>query len=191
MFVAKRLFLHSSLWAVLLFIGLNACKKSPEPPSNSGDFVEYVKRVNTSGLISREADIRIVLTMPAERFPGVGQPADAKFVTLNPEVEGTLTWADQNSLVFKPKTDFPAGQIYSVSVHLNEIYSAVPEDLKIFRFNVQVLNQAFLPQSVTLRTYSNSDFKLNSLQGELLSNDVVSLTDSFKISLQQHRTAKS
>ncbi len=176
MYVAKRLFLHSSLWAVLLFIGLNACKKSPEPPSNSGDFVEYVSAY-TSGLISREADIRIVLTMPAERFPGVGQPAGAKFVTLNPEVEGTLTWADQNSLVFTPKTDFPAGQTYSVSLHLNEIFAGVPEDLKTFHFNVQVLHQSFLPQSVTLRTYSNTDLTLNSLQGELLSNDVASLSE--------------
>ncbi len=140
MFRSNRTISWLALVGFSFIVFLNSCEQKKEPPSKPQEFAEFISAY-TSGLISKEAQIRLVLVKPIEDFPGVNEPVREGLVDISPNVEGEWIWEDQNTLLFTPDQHLPSGEQYQVHLQLNALYSDVADDLSRFTFNVGVITQ--------------------------------------------------
>jgi uncharacterized protein YfaS (alpha-2-macroglobulin family) len=165
---------------ISLMGSITSCKQKLDPPSNPQNYTEYVSAYS-SGLISKEATIRVVLAKASQQYAGANQPADADLLSFKPALKGSLIWEDPSTLLFTPDENLPKAQAFQGVLQLAEIYADVPEDLKTFTFNFQIIDQIFEVNSLNLRTYSNSDLSLNKIEGVIISNDVAEMSTAEKL----------
>ena len=162
--------------AAIFMYAATSCSSDPKPASNAHEFSEYVSAYS-SGLLSSESQIRIVLAKPIEDFPGVNMPVADKVLSFTPEISGELTWEDQSTILFSPAAKLPDGESFQATLALEKLYNNVPEDLKLFTFNFQIISQSFEVSNINLRTYINTNLQFNKIEGDVLSADVADQSD--------------
>ena len=153
-----------------------ACNREPEQISNSANYVNYISAY-TSGLVSKEASIRIVLAKPSPNFSGSNSEVTGDVLDFNPSIKGKLTWQDSQTILFTPAGDLNVATAYVAELSVKSIFEDVPFDLETFTFNFQVLPEEYAPQNINLKTYTNSDLRFYRLEGELLAADVALMDD--------------
>jgi hypothetical protein len=115
--------------------------KSTKPYSTSINpaYAAYISSY-TTGVISSESAIRIILTEEATDSASVGKETSVKLFEFSPAIKGTSRWLDRRTLEFKPDTGLTSGQIYEVRFFLSKLL-LVSKELSVFEYNFQVIPQ--------------------------------------------------
>ncbi|HEY1041005.1 MAG TPA: MG2 domain-containing protein, partial [Bacteroidia bacterium] len=103
-------------------------------------FREYITAY-TSGYVSTESKIQIVLANAAKEVPEFNKELDNDLFDFSPSIDGKMIWIDDHTIEFKPAARLKQDQLYNASFKLKEV-ADVPNDLKIFEFTFQTIPQA-------------------------------------------------
>ena len=123
---------------------------------------------HTSGPIPRKSVIRIAFARDVATSAQVGKPIkDA--LQVEPKLEGIASFENMRELVFRPRTDFVAGQRYRFELR-SQALSELPKSLAGYRFIVQIQPAQFDLRFEGVSNRVDSDEMV--LRGELATADV-------------------
>lgn len=126
----------------------------------------------TSGSISSESSIRIVLSEENPKAGDLNSPAPDGLFKFKPEIKGHAVWADKRTLEFRPDEKLISGQNYHVRFKLGEIVD-VEKDLEVFEFDFSVVKQEFGVVINGYQTINENDLVWNRIKGAVTTSDVI------------------
>ncbi|NLN95361.1 MAG: hypothetical protein GX128_04235 [Bacteroidales bacterium] len=126
----------------------------------------------TSGTISGQSYIRVVLS---ENYPGA-HTADTlvgrKVFKFKPSIEGEAFWVDSRTIEFRPAKTLPSSTVYQASFLLLEL-PEIASDIKSFDFSFRTIRQGFLSEIEGLVSKHKNRNDLYALHGVLRTADFV------------------
>jgi len=132
------------LWAILVaslvasLLALSACghgRGSGATTANGGlGWAPFIAR-HTTGIVSRKTDVHVIFTTHVAPAEGGGLPQNV--LTIEPAVEGRISFADPRELVFEPQKDLDPGRTYTVRVSPRGL-PGIPQSLAPFEFSFRV-----------------------------------------------------
>lgn len=171
----KKLIVPASITAGVLLIGIVlyyflSNKKERTNYVIDPQYAEFVSAI-TSGVISSESTIRVVLVEP---YKGDSLKRDEvlnKVFSFSPSISGVTRWADENTVEFVPDKPLESGMHYEAEFALYKITS-VPDNLKYLKFAFTVIKQDIAITEDGLKTVGgNAD--VYSISGALRSADAM------------------
>ncbi|MBN1143156.1 MAG: hypothetical protein JXA72_01990 [Bacteroidales bacterium] len=167
---------HLSCFRLLLFtmllLNLSACKKQGKSrDSINPGFTEKIAAF-TSGVISSESTIRIILT---EDCPAAGEgnaPADAGLFKFKPAIKGQAFWVDKRTLEYRPSEPLKSGENYSARFKLGDIMN-VKKELSVFEFSFAIVQQAWTVTDEGYQTHNENDLVWNRIKGTVNTADYI------------------
>ncbi len=164
--------LKAILLLATLLLGLNACKKSVDAPTELTEDVSAYIYGYTSGVVSKAAPIKVRFAQAAVPSEQVGQAADAVF-NIKPSVKGKAVWEDTQTLRFEPEQHLKSDEEYSARVELAALFASLPDDLKNFTFNFRTRKQNLNIMVGGLQALDLSDLSKQQIKGSLQATDVL------------------
>ncbi len=167
-FSFRRVF--RSLFVFLMIISAIQCKKNRSPVVNPA-FTEKIAAF-TSGVISSESTIQVVL---ANDYPGQitrNTPVDKSVFKFDPFLAGQAVWLDNRTLEFRPEKPLVSGETYSVKFYLSKLMK-VPRNISVLEFDFSVVRQAFSVEFEGYQTSREDDLVWNTLKGVVNSADFI------------------
>lgn len=125
----------------------------------------------TSGVISRESNIRIQLTSDVVKPSEINTPVSKKLFDFSPSIEGTAIWIDTRTIEFHPSEKMKQGENYKGTFYLGAVMN-VPSRFSEFDFPFTIIQQSFEVNVDGLRTPDNKNFIKQNLVGTLTTADV-------------------
>lgn len=165
-----------------------SCKKDEAFLAIDPAFSNYISAF-TSGIISKEARVRIRLAQENTHFTEQGSEA-GKLFSFSPDVKGKAYWVDNRTLEFVPEKPLQSAQTYTCSFRLQEICQVEEKNLGDFRFQLQVIKQGFYIETEVHKTYEKTDLTRNRIPGTLLTADVAD-AEEFNALLTATQNGKS
>jgi|GEM_PF-4291263 len=157
---------------------ISGCRKGHDgPPAIDPAFTEHVSGF-TSGIISNAATIRIQFTRAVGSADTVAAPEG--LFSFDPKIEGFTHWVDARTIEFKPTERLLAGQVYDGVFHIGKVIE-LPEKLREFPFQVQVMDQFITVSTDPLRPLSPTDMHWYRLQGTVQLADVADVADATEV----------
>lgn len=151
--------IHSLMAFVAVILSFSTCqsptpKSSPETPAFHPAVAAF-----TSGTISGQSAIRVVLAEDYPEFVEPNTPLGKKVFRFKPAIEGEAFWADQRTIEFRPAKTLPAATIYQATLLLKELHS-IQEGLKNFDFSFRTIRQGFIiePEGLVAMHKQRNDF---------------------------------
>lgn len=170
---------------ILLF---GQCKK-PGPFLQTIDpaFTETVAAF-TSGTISCESVIQIVLAEDIVVQDLASAPSLKDVIRFKPQLQGQATWADKRTIVFRPDRPMPSGQQYTVRFRLSRILK-VPKEIAVLAFRFNVVEQALNFNVEGYQSQNENDRVWNRINGTVNTADVIDneLIKTFFSATQEER----
>lgn len=156
-------------FAILLmtFLLFSGCNHPVELVNVNPAFSKYIERY-TSGTVSKKNTIRVQLAIDVPTAHSINETLLDPLFQFTPAVKGKAYWIDARTVEFKPDADLSPGQLYLVTFKLSKILK-VPNEFADFKFNLQILQPAFIVEEYGL-TAAEAD-KMN-LKGMLSTADV-------------------
>ncbi len=96
---------------------------------------------HTSGLVSRQAPLRVVFLVDVATSEDIGKAADA-VLRIEPALPGITTFVSTKEIVLTPEHELTPGQNYSVELLAGKL-AGIPHELAPYRFTISVIRQAF------------------------------------------------
>src|SRR5690606_18497956 len=159
---------------ILLVISLVGCKDktntAAEQRENLFEFREYISNV-TSGVISTQSDVRVVLRNPSVDLQK-DQILEDAILKVSPHTEGKVVALTNQSIAFIPEHGFKPDTEYTFSLDMKAIIDTIESDYKTFNFKVKTIKQQFNITTEHLQSYSK---EWQYLRGTLRSSDVMDL----------------
>ncbi len=156
---------------VVLSLLLIHCKKADQSALTINPaFMEKITAF-TSGVISSESVIQIVL---AEDYPGGDiskAPAGEGLFRFKPAIKGQAVWVDKRTIEFRPAEKLQSGKTYGARFYLSKILR-VPKKLAVLEFNFSVVEQAFAVEVEGYQTHNENDLVWNRIRGTVNTADV-------------------
>ena len=123
-------------------------------------YAEYVSAV-TSGIISSESTIKVVLIQPYEGDSATEAKTLDDLFSFSPSIKGSARWLDNRTVEFIPNHRLPSGQFYETTFNLPLITKAAGKMGKM-TFCFQVIYQDFMLQDDGIHCYpgNSSQFYL-------------------------------
>lgn len=162
-----------------LSITLTSCKKKHVVKPINPAFSSYISAF-TSGIISRESNIRIRLASDYKDSVNLTTPIKDKLFSFDPSLKGKAYWVDRRTIEFRPDENMPSGRFYDASFKLSKVLK-VPDSLATFDFNFQIIKQSFEVIPGAIKTYDAYGMKWYYLEGRVLCADVANGVDIEKI----------
>jgi uncharacterized protein YfaS (alpha-2-macroglobulin family) len=170
----KKLLVPASIVLVVILIGITLFfiiknKKEKDKYFIDPQYAEYVSAI-TSGVISCESTIKVVLVEP---FKGdsLGRIEAIKDIfSFSPDVSGTARWFDDKTIEFVPDKKLQSGEQYEVKFKLKKVAN-VPSKLGTLTFSFWVIKQDFSVSDEGLRTYPDKS-DMYFLEGNVKTADV-------------------
>lgn len=165
--------------AVIGIISIPFLKKSGSHPREeriNPAFSEYVSAF-TSGYISAQSTIRIILANEAGGEREYNKPTDEKLFTFTPAIEGSTVWIDSRTIEFRPSKKLPQGQNFDATFHLSKVVT-VPSDFADFNFYFITLTQSFDVYVDGLKTVDKKNMVWHTISGSLVTADLVDNFDA-------------
>ncbi len=150
-------------------------------------FREYVSAY-TSGMISREAPIRIELTKSVyekiqtamnenseEGEEGSSIPDSTileDIFSIEPAVSGKPVWINERVIEFRPDEMLPSGQIYTVSFELDKVAEVKKSEHETFRFQFGTYEQNLFFTQGNLQMYNDYEIDWYYYEGRVSTSDV-------------------
>ncbi|HEY6161328.1 MAG TPA: MG2 domain-containing protein [Bacteroidia bacterium] len=141
--MSKRLLILTSVLVTAAVLSVTVFRfesKGKEEEKIDPAFSEYISAF-TSGIISNQSRIRIILTNESPKTVQSGQPVEGTLFEFSPSVKGTAYWVDSRTIEFKPDSKLPSGQEYKAAFHLSQLME-VPHNLEDFEFSFRVIEQS-------------------------------------------------
>src|ERR1051326_560480 len=141
--MSKRLLILTSVLVTAAVLSVTIFRfesKGKEEERIDPAFSEYISAF-TSGIISNQSRIRIILTNESPKTVQAGQPVEGTLFEFSPAVKGTAYWVDSRTIEFKPDSKLPSGQEYKAAFHLSQLME-VPRNLEDFEFSFRVIEQS-------------------------------------------------
>jgi alpha-2-macroglobulin len=126
----------------------------------------------TSGTISGQANIRVVLAEDYAEAVAPNTPVGKKVFRFKPAIEGEAYWADSRTIEFRPAKALPASTIYQASFLLAEL-PAISSEAKSFDFSFQTIRQGFIHETEGLVSMHKNRDDFYQLRGILRTADFV------------------
>jgi uncharacterized protein YfaS (alpha-2-macroglobulin family) len=171
--MSKRLlFLIAALVSVLL-IGFKLFYKSHSSSTEEHTNPAFALYINayTSGMISSESTIRILLSNDTEKPVEFGKPIDKSLFDFSPSIEGTAVWLDKRTIEFRPENPLPSHTRYEAVFYLSEV-AEVPADFKKFHFDFQTMEQSMEVSVDGMTTTDKKTLRVQRLDGSISTADV-------------------
>ncbi|HEX2395793.1 MAG TPA: hypothetical protein VHI78_10625, partial [Bacteroidales bacterium] len=126
----------------------------------------------TSGIISSESTIRVILAEDNPKAGDVNAPAPDGLFRFKPEIKGQAVWADKRTLEFRPEGKLKSGQEYEVRFNLGDV-ADVEKPLSVFKFGFSVVKQEFGLVINEYQTLNENDLVWNRIKGSINTSDVI------------------
>jgi uncharacterized protein YfaS (alpha-2-macroglobulin family) len=177
-----RNFTAGALGVIAIVAGVMYVKRAESSSRGTGmvnpAFSEYISSY-TSGVISSESPIRIVLSNDAVDSASVGETSVNLF-DFSPSLKGRTVWLDTRTVEFQPATRMVSGKTYQVEFALSRLLD-VPKDLGTFEYGFQVIPQNFELRIDNIKPYVKKDLKRQKIDGLIITADFAEGTDVEKI----------
>jgi uncharacterized protein YfaS (alpha-2-macroglobulin family) len=171
--MSKRLLMLIAGLVAAALIGFTVLSKMHSSSSDEREnaaFSAYISAY-TSGIISNESTIRILLTNEMEAPVEIGKPVDKKLFDFSPSIKGAAVWVDSRTIEFRPDQALPANTHYKAEFFLSEILD-VPDDFETFEFDFQTMQQSFEVFVDGMTTTDKKTLRIQRLDGTLATADV-------------------
>ncbi len=172
--MSKRLLLITSaiVVAILAFLTLfkNQHKSDLSETKENPAFSAYINAYS-SGIISNQSTIRILLTNEMEKPVETGKPIEKKLFDFSPSIKGTTVWLDNRTIEFRPEKPLPNNTRYKAEFYLSEILE-VPDEFETFDFDFQTRPQSFEVYVDGITTTDKKTLRSQRLDGALATADV-------------------
>lgn len=164
---------------LILLLFFISCKDKQQkiPPFNNG-FSAYVNSF-TTGIISRSSTIKIHFTR-AIGDSNLLETMGEDLLTFDPDLEGRLILADQNTLEFIPNNKMKAGQVYTARLEIGELIE-LPDSLEHFDFGFQIVRPDFEWGSVEMLATPESQMDWYKMRGVVIAADEEEFEDLAKM----------
>ncbi len=133
--------------------------------SKTDQFGPYISAF-TSGVISRESNIRIELVSEVEGEKAQNKPAKEGIFSFTPPIKGSAVWTDNRTIEFRPGRRLKDGQKYNAVFRLGEVLK-VPPEVREFRFVFTAIKQTFDVSLEGLQPLNADELKWQQLSGSL------------------------
>lgn len=160
------LFTACLLILILLFAG---CKSKSLTPSDDSRYGQYIGAY-TAGQFSRGETIKVVFQEGALK-EGINQQVDAKWLSIEPKIDGELRWANDHTLEFVPQTWMPASTAFIAELDL-EALTGAQGDLASFVFAWRTLDQFIQTEITSIGAYNDDEPQYQFVSGVLTTNDL-------------------
>jgi len=171
--MSKRLLLFIAGLVAACLIGLTVFSKlhsaSHEEKTNPA-FSAYINAY-TSGIISCESTIRILLTNENTTPIEIGKPIDKSLFEFSPNIKGVAIWIDSRTIEFRPEKPLPTKTHYDAEFYLSNILD-VPSEFETFKFDFQTMQQSFEVFVDGMTTTDKKQLRVQRLDGTLSTADV-------------------
>ena len=125
----------------------------------------------TSGMISNESTIRILLTNEMETPIEVGKPVDKSLFDFSPSIKGTTVWLDSRTIEFRPAEPLPSNTHYKAEFYLSKVIE-VPSEFETFEFEFQTMQQSYEVFVDRMTTTDKKTLRTQRLEGTVSTADV-------------------
>lgn len=171
--MSKRLLLIVTTVVTALLIGLTLYFKNHSTTSEQHPSPAFALYINayTSGIISSESTIRIMLTNEIEKMSEFGKTIDIPLFDFSPSIKGKAVWLDSRTIEFRPEKPLPSNTHYTATFNLAGILN-VPDDFKKFLFDFQTLKQSVEVYIDGMTTTDKKALRIQRLEGTLSTADV-------------------
>jgi uncharacterized protein YfaS (alpha-2-macroglobulin family) len=171
--MSKRLLLLFTALVTLLLIGFTFFYKSHSSSTAEQTNPAFALYINayTSGMISSESTIRILLNNDTEKPVELGKPIDKSLFDFSPSIKGTAVWLDKRTIEFRPEKPLPSHTHYDATFYLSEV-AEVPSDFKKFHFDFQTMEQSLEVSVDGMTTTDKKTLRVQRLDGSLSTADV-------------------
>ncbi len=171
--MSKRLLLFIAGTVVFAMLGLTVFFKTQNHNSEIKENPAFTAFIGayTSGVISTESTIRILLTNEMETPIEVGKPISKTLFDFSPSIKGTAVWLDTRTIEFRPEKPLPPNTQYKAEFYLSEILS-VSNEFKTFEFDFQTMQQSFEVLIDGITTTDKKTLRTQRLDGTLATADV-------------------
>jgi len=142
-------------------------------------FSEYISAF-TSGYISTQSTIRVVLASEAEGTHEINVPVDEELFEFSPNIEGTTVWIDKRTVEFRPTKKLPSEQSYEAKFNLSKVMQ-VPPDFEEFNFYFTVLKQDYTVYIDGMKTTDKKNMIWQRIGGMIVTADNAENNDVEKI----------
>ncbi|HTF05205.1 MAG TPA: MG2 domain-containing protein, partial [Bacteroidia bacterium] len=125
----------------------------------------------TSGIISNESHIRIMLS---EDYPGpitLDAPVTEKYFTFDPDIPGKTYWIDSRTIEFRPDRRLTSDQSYNVEFALSKLITDLPENLQVMKFSFRTMKQTMDYVLNGTKTIDKKTLRWQQLRGSIITGD--------------------
>jgi uncharacterized protein YfaS (alpha-2-macroglobulin family) len=143
----------------------------------------------TSGTISSESPVRIILAEDNPEAGEINSPAANGLFRFKPEIKGHTVWADKRTLEFRPAEKLKSGQNYHVRFNLGDV-TEVDKSLSVFEFDFSVVNQEFGLVVNGYQTMNENDLVWNRIKGVVSTSDNIDYEEIKKFFFAQQDSRK-
>lgn len=180
--MSKRLLLIIAGLVAAALIGLTVFSKSHSSSSHEEPdpaFSAYISAY-TSGIISTESTIRILLTNEMEAPIEIGKPIDKTLFDFSPSIKGTAVWVDSRTIEFRPEKPLQGGTEFNAEFYLSSVLE-VPSEFETFNFSFQTMKQSFEVFVDRMTTTDKKTLRTQKLEGTLSTADIANAQLTEKI----------
>jgi uncharacterized protein YfaS (alpha-2-macroglobulin family) len=156
--------------ALIGFTVFSKMHSSTENEHEDPAFSAYISAF-TSGIISSESSIRILLTNEIQSPIEIGKPIDKNLFDFSPNIKGTAVWVDSRTIEFRPEKSLPNDTKYKAEFYLSNILD-VPDEFETFNFDFQTMKQSFEVHVDGMTTTDKKTLRTQRLDGTLATADV-------------------
>jgi hypothetical protein len=190
--MSKRLLILSGTLVITILLGFAVFFKIRIHHSDTKEnpaFGAYISAY-TSGVISSESTIRILLTNELTTPIEIGKPIDKTLFDFLPSIKGTAVWIDNRTIEFRPEQRLPSNTIYEAKFYLSEILK-VPDEFETFHFDFQTMQQSFEVFVDGMTTTDKTTLRVQRLDGTLATADVAEAQQIEKIVAVSQKLSKN
>jgi alpha-2-macroglobulin len=148
---------------ITALLTLSDCKRHKVGDAFNPAFTEKITAF-TSGVISSESTIRIIL---AEDNPHAGEantPVGKDLIKFKPAIKGQAVWVDKRTLEYRPSEKLKSGTTYHARFSLGKIVK-VKKYLSVFAFDFTIVAQAWTVSIDGYQTHNENDLIWNRIKG--------------------------
>ncbi len=176
--------------AILTIAGIIAIISNPTKKKQVTVDPKFRTYVNafTSGIISKDATIRVQLQNSYADSSMIGKPVDQALFDFSPEIKGDAYWIDTYTVEFRPGNYLEPDQHYKAEFLLGKLME-VPEEFETMEFSFRTIRQYMDIKTGNLKFLPGKQVKWLKLNGEVLTADVES-TDRLTQTLKAYQDKK-
>lgn len=157
--------------SALLILSLLACNSSRDPKPITEALSNFVYAY-TSGIISKNATIRVQFAQEVVADEKVGTTLSSSPIRFEPAITGKASWEDRSTLIFEPDEPMNSGTTYLAMVSLDQLFGNLPADAQTFEFDFRTKELYFNVEVVSFQAPDTKDLSKQELIGALQVSDV-------------------